>query len=357
MDTITRYQNKVYKVLQEQNFIINKKEERLIQKRTANGRRYFFMTGKRKEKGELVERFIKIPANNTQKLLLPFKRQIEIAKYIKKNNIISTRKVVTSNSDPKQGIPYVILETFPMDRSKIGFVERDENVNLLGTKEAKNVIDQIFKFHSVSPNSLPPKLKNLLKVYPGDYKNFRLKTLRALNKKVNPLDGKKQPEPFHKVLERRLGIEDLKTKIKELLVESRSIIDSEVNHTASLVHGDLKPDNLYVFDSGEVELLDLEWVGVSHNKAIAMMIDFGNFRARSWNNKKFRETLDKELLRLYNSRGQKELGRTVLKLGILMSHVRISGFLENYEPDKQIKYLETRRRKATENDIKKAFRI
>ena len=148
MNSITRYQNKVYKVLREQNFVINKREEKLIQKRTTNGRRYFFMTGKRKEKGELVERFIKIPANNTQKLLLPFKRQIEITKYIEKNNVISTRKVVASNSDPKQGVPYVILETFPTGRSQIGFVERDKNVNLLGTKEAKNAIDQTLRFHS-----------------------------------------------------------------------------------------------------------------------------------------------------------------------------------------------------------------
>ena len=356
MDSITRYQNKVYKVLREQKFVINKREEKLIQKRTTNGRRYFFMTGKRKEKGELVERFIKIPANNTQKLLLPFKRQIEIAKYIEKNNVISTRKVVASNSDPKQGVPYVILETFPTGRSQIGFVERDKNVNLLGTKEAKNAIDQTLKFHSISPESLPSKLKSLLEVYPGDYKNLRLRILKYLNKKVNPLDGKNQPEPFHKVLERRLGMEDIKNKIKELLVESRSIIDSEVNHTASLVHGDLKPDNLYVFDSGEVELLDLELVGISYNKAIAMMIDFGNLRARSWNNKKFRETLDKELLRIYNSRGQEELGKTVLKLSILMPHMVISAYFEDYEPAKQRKYLETRRRKVTENDIKKALK-
>ena len=81
------------KVLNDRGFIITDKEKDTISKRLNNGRRYFFLVAKRKEGGEIVERFIKIPENNTKKLLLPFVRQIEMAKYLKVNNIISTRGV------------------------------------------------------------------------------------------------------------------------------------------------------------------------------------------------------------------------------------------------------------------------
>lgn len=117
----------------------------------------------------------------------------------------------------------------------------------------------------------------------------------------------------------------------------------------------LPPNNLHVFDSGNVELLDLEWVGVFKNRAIAMVLDFGNLRARSWNNERFRKALDGELYRTYRHQGKKELGEAIIKLSILRSHVLLSGFFENYEPAKQKDPLQKRRRKATESDILQTF--
>ena len=187
------------------------------------------------------------------------------------------------------------------------------------------------------------------------YKSFRREIFRHLNKKVKPLDGKGKAELFHKVLERRLGISEIKNKTKKLLALLEPIIDSEQNRFVSIVHGDMAPNNLYVFNSGDVELLDLEWVGTFKNKAIAMILDFGNVRARSWSNEKFRNALDNVLITTYSKIGQEKIGRAIVQLSILRSHIQLSGFFENYARPKQKDPLQTRRRKQTEHDIAKAF--
>lgn len=350
-----KYQERVYQVLTEQNFIVGDMERKIVKKRTTNGRRYFFMVAKRIEGNKIIKRFIKIPENNTKKLLLPFQRQIEIAKYIKANQIINTRGVVSSNFDPRKGIPFVIMETFPTHQSKIGFIEGDKGVELLGIREAKKTIEQLHRFHSISIQSLPVRLKKILKIYPGDYKGFRREVFRYLNKKVKPLDSKGKAEPFHKVLERRLGISDVKNKAKELLTRLETIIDSKPNRVPSIVHGDMAPNNFYVFNYGNIELLDLEWVGVFKNKAIAMILDFGNLRARSWRNEKFRNALDDELIKTYRAQGKEKLGKAIVQLSILRSHIQLSGFFENYKRTKQKDPLQTRRREQTERDIAKVF--
>ena len=355
VNQLTKYQKRVYKVLAEQNFIVGDTERKIIQKRTTNDRRYFFMVAKRIEGKNIIERFIKIPENNTKKLLLPFLRQIEIAKYIKAHRVINTRGVVASNYDPKKGVPFVVMETFPTNQSKIGFIEGDKGVELLDIREARQTIDQLQKFHSISIKTLPTRLKKILKIYPGDYKGLRREVFRYLNKKVKPLDSKDKVELFHQVLERRLGIPEIKIKAKKLLAQLEPIIDSKSSRIPSIVHGDMAPNNLYVFNSGDVELLDLEWVGVFKNKAIAMILDFGNLRARSWRNEKFRNALDDALVKIYQTKGQEEIGRAIVQLSILRSHIQLSGFFENYARPKQKDPLQTRRRKQTEHDIAKAF--
>lgn len=351
----TKYRERVYRVLQEQHFIVGNKEKKLVRERTSNGRRYFFMVAKRVEGGKVVERFVKVPENNRKKLLLPFERQIEFAKYVKAHKIINTRGVISANCDPKRGIPFAIMETFPVGHSRIGFIEGNKGAELLRAREARRAIDQLKKFHAIPVKSLPPKLKKLLKVYQGDYRSFRRNVFRYLNKKVRPLDAKRGAEPFYRVLERRLRVSDLKGKVAALLDRMHPIIDSKKNKGTFLVHGDVAPNNLYVFDSGDVELLDLEWVGTFKNRAIAMIRDFGNLRARSWINEGFRKALDAELIKAYRLRGQQELGEAIVQLSILRSHIHLSSFFENYKWAKQKDPIQTRRRKSTEGDILQAF--
>ena len=199
-------------------------------------------------------------------------------------------------------------------------------------------------------------MRKILKVHPGDYESFRREILSYLNRKVRPIDGRREAEPLWHVLERRLKISGIKGKTKELLDRTRAVIDSKANRGLFLVHGDMAPNNLYVFNSGDVELLDLEWVGTFKNKAIAMILDFGNLRSRSWVNERFRNALDAYLVKTYRSRGQERLGEAIVKLSILRSHFLHSGFFENYEPVRQKDPTQICRRTSTEKDILKAFK-
>jgi serine/threonine protein kinase len=356
MDKMTKYKKRVYRVLSEQQFIIGSMERKIIQQRIRNGRRYFFMVAKRVEGNKIVERFIKIPKNNDKKLLLLFQRQIEMAKYIKAQRIINTRGVIAANYNPKKGVPFAIMETFPIAQSKIGFIEDDSGAELLSDRQAKKTISQLHKFHAIPIKILPSRLKKILKTYPGDYKGFRREVFRHLNKKVKPLDGRGKIESLHKVLERRLEISGVKARAKELLARLEPIIDSKENNIPSIVHGDMAPSNLYVFNSGDVELLDFEWVGIFKNKAIAMVRDFGNLRARSWSNEKFKNALDKALIETYREMGREEIGKAIVQLSILRSHILLSGHFENYNWSIQRDIFQARRRRSTERDIALAFK-
>jgi hypothetical protein len=87
-----------------------------------------------------------------------------------------------------------------------------------------------------------------------------------------------------------------------------------------------------------------------------MILDFGNLRARSWNNEKFRNALDAALMKTYRAKGQENVGRAIVRLSILRSHIQLAGFFENYEQSKQKDKRQTRRRESTERDITKAFK-
>lgn len=238
---MTTYQERVYRVLKEQHFIIGNREKKLIQARTTNGRRYFFLVAKRAERSKVVERFVKVPKNDGKKLLVPFERQIEFAKYVKAYGLIRTRGIITSNCNPRKGTPFVVMETFPSERSKIGFIEQNKGAERLGVREAKYAIDQLNKLHAIPFVALPSKLRKILRVYPGDYGSFTRGIFRSLNKRVKPLDARRGLEPFHRVLERRIGVSGIKGKAKVLLEKMRPIIDSRENKGVSLVHGDIAP--------------------------------------------------------------------------------------------------------------------
>lgn len=346
-----KYFNRVVRVLKEQNFIVGARENKIIKEITYSGRRYFFMVANRIENGKTIERFVKIPQNNTKKLLDPFKRQIEFVRYVKSKNIINTRNVIDYNYNHKKGLPFLVMDTLPTKDVRVGFILKNKGTELLGEKEAKNAIDQIEKFHSININEMPANLKTILKKHSGGYKNIKRDIMMVLGRKVKPYDFGKNKAYFHKVLEKRLNITDFKSKIKKTLDDFSSLVDTKENNIKSLVHGDMAPNNVYVYDSSKIELLDMEWVGVTNNKIISMVIDYGNFRERAWVNKGFQRELDNLLMMKYRSNGKENLGSVIIKLSIIRSALQLSRYFENYDPEKQKLELELRRKKSTEEDI------
>ncbi|HVW82641.1 MAG TPA: phosphotransferase [Candidatus Paceibacterota bacterium] len=356
MKSASRYEARVRAVLAATGFVLGTEEERLIREQLKSSRRYFFMVAKRREGKRLIERFIKIPQNNSKKLLEPFKRQIEFAKYLSARRIIPTRRVIDANVDPKKGTPYAIMESFPAGSARIGFIWRDQGSEKLGAREARSVFKSIQKLHEAPWASMPKDLQRLLKRSPSTYEEFTKRVRHALNRRVIPLDAhKRRREAFHRVASRRLDRPELWSEVADLLAKWEPLIRERANRRLALIHGDLAPNNFYVFDSGAVEFLDYEWAGYSGNAALAMAFDVGHIRARTWTSASFRKALDQAVLRAYAKRGKKELGRAILSLGTLLFSAQMSGAFENYPYDKQRLPRQKRRRAITEHQILEAW--
>ena len=150
----------------------------------------------------------------------------------------------------------------------------------------------------------------------------------------------------------------LPKSVDELLSKYEEVIAAfQQKDKYFLVHGDSCPGNTFYSDSGEVEFIDWGHSGVTKNELLALIHDFGNMRARAWNNKEYREAMDNAVLEHYSSLGQEEAGRAVVALGILRSHCCLAGFFENYDISKQRMEQEKARKESTEQDVRKAFEI
>lgn len=357
-DPREKFTENVHELLDRENFIIDPEDKELFAEQIKTNKRYIYVVGEHQEGDQKMERFLKIPVNDNPDIDEPFRRQIEFERFLKKDGRIKTRDVITANTDRQQGMPFAIMETFSGADAEIGFIANHEDMELLTDREARSCIKTLEKLQQINTKSLPPELLDVMPKFNGNYQNLLEDMISTLNEKVVALDSPNQKEEsFHTVLNRRLGAENFKERTLELVEYWKNIIKKQENKGNFLVHGDLSPVNLYVYDNGEVEFLDWEWSGVCDNRAIATIIDFGNLRARAWNNKEFREGLDAALIESYKSRGQEELGRAIVSLGILRSHMGLAGFFENYDLNKQRQEEEQRRRDLTENDIVKAWEI
>ncbi|NTU99186.1 phosphotransferase [Candidatus Falkowbacteria bacterium] len=162
--------------------------------------------------------------------------------------------------------------------------------------------------------------------------------------------------PFWAVLEYRLSKQqgkpvDFRQAVGKLFEKLKPTVGAERNVGEYMTHGDLSPNNLYVGQQDKTVFTDWEWAGWSGNRLLAIAYDYGNLRARAWNNTEYREALDAQLL---EELGEED-GRAAMSMGILRSHANLAGFFENYDIGKQLEEEEKKRREATEQDIAKAF--
>ncbi len=345
-------------LLTRENFTLTQEETDNLMKQIKSNKRFICVVGCREENGQRVERFLKIPVDDNPDIYESFSRQIEAARFIKTTQI-KTRGVIKANTDPEKGILFAIMETFKEGEAKIGFIAGTEDMELLGVGHAKSCVDTLEALQQTDVYKMSPELQEILQDISGKYDDFLGDIAANLNEEIKPKDmpEDKESELWHEVLNRRLGVKNFREKALKLVEYWQKIIKDQEDQGNFLLHGDLSPSNLYAYDNGDVEFLDWEWAGKCSNKIIANVIDFGNLRARAWNNKEFREKLDRAMIEIYKEKGQEEVGRAIVSLGILRSHMGLAGCFENYDLEKQIREEETRRRESTENDIKKAWEI
>ncbi len=345
-------------LIEKEKFHLTPEERGIILEQVDSGKRFAHVVAEREENGEKIERFLKIPLEEDSAIDIPFQRQILFGKFLKADGRVKTRDIVSDNLNRTSGTPFAIMETFKEGEAKIGFISGPEDMELLTTKEAGSCIKTLETLQGIDVSKFPPELKEVLQDVSDDADVFLKEIMETLEQKVTTFDSRaKKPEAYHEVLNRRLGVSNFKELVVELLEKLSDVIKREDGEDGILFHGDLAPNNLYVYDNGEVEFLDLEWAGVVRNRALATIYDFGNLRARAWNNKEFRESLDKNILEAYKNRGEEELGKAIVSLGILRSHMMLAGFFENYPLEKQRREEELRRKELTEADIPKAWEI
>ena len=345
----------VDKLLQEQQFFLTSEAQQELQGQIKANKRFICIVGMHQEGKERVERFLKIPQRDSADV--PFRRQILLGQFLREDGRIKTRGVVAKNLNREAGLPYAIMETFPSGEAEIGFITSPEDMTLLTAKEAQSCLATLEQLHEIELKIMPENTKTALKRYVGSADEFFAAIMNKLDKKVCPADTQGQAESYDQVLNRRLGVTNFRERVQKLLDVFQDVIKNEEGKKEVLVHGDLSPTNLYIYDNGEVEFVDLEWGGICDNEAIATIIDFGNLRARAWNNQEFREGLDAAILEKYRKEGKEDLGKSIVVLGILRSHMSLAGFFENYPLEKQLKEEQRLRREATEADIIKAWQI
>lgn len=353
-DPKEKFRETVNKLLEKEQFSLTPKAQETMQEQIDGDSRFVCIVGTHTEGDKQVERFLKIP---TQKSAYgPFERQIRVGEFLKRDGQVKTRGVVAHNLDP-ESLPYAIMETFRRDEAKIGFIANPKDMELLTAKEAKSCIETLGLLHHIDSTTVPEDVKKALQHFSGSAEEFFDAILSNLNETVRALDADGREELYYQVLNRRLGVSNFREKVVQLIDVFKDAIKSKEGKKEVLVHGDLSPTNLYVYDNGEVEFLDLEWSGICNNEALAMIIDFGNLRARAWNNRDFREALDTAILEKYKKEGRENVGKAVVALGILRSHMGLAGFFENYPFEKQRNEEEKRRRESTESDIVKAWEV
>jgi hypothetical protein len=317
-------------------------------------------------------------------------------------------------ADIEQGEGYLVADSFS-EQAKIGFIESEADMEKLTAEHGRKCAENLLAMQKdIDANQLIADIKRefhlqsmedvyeILEDYYDSFDGYKENTLvimsmlepelpsdmdederegeiaRSLENHGNPEDMNEllkniPPEyekylnrdndefgtmPLWMIMERRLGAKDFRKSVNELFDKYEETIKTfQQEDKYFLVHGDCCLNNTFYSDSGEVEFTDWGHAGITKNELLSLIHDFGNMRARAWNNKEYREAMDNAILEHYKSLGQEEAGKAVVALGILRSHCCLAGFFENYDITKQRMEQEKKRKENTEQDARKAFAI
>ncbi|OGY21873.1 MAG: hypothetical protein A2126_00645 [Candidatus Woykebacteria bacterium GWB1_45_5] len=361
------FANKATSLLEEKKFYFDRDEfDRQI---ADEGRRYLTLRGMMmpEEKDRLpYDRFFKAPlpqkdSERENKVKETFRRQVLAHDFLDGHTDFPVSEVIEFNTDATNGPMYAIMAAY-QEGSGVGFLNKPEDAEKLNERHAQLVVRAIREL-AHQEKEIKPELAEVLEKRPAyqNYEGFLRNIADILDKQVNGAGEfySEDKKPLHQILENRTGILDFREKSLQLVQRLQPTIE-KAQQGIHLVHGDLAPNNLFLGDGVEaLELmaLDFEYLGISGNEVLAAVYDLGNLRARSWNNEAFRNALDREMIESYKADGQEEVGKTIVALGTLRSHMNLAGFFENYKPEKSSQPIQKERRELTEKDIAKAWKV
>ncbi len=337
-----------------------------------NDRRYVALNAVIASAGGRVDAFFKALKPNFRREesgrdQAAFVREMETMVFLKERTDLPALKIYANNIDAFEPL-YNLTATLP--EAEIGFIHSRADTEKLKPEHAKQAVDQLFVLNAVNlPEDIDERIHDLQDPF-EHYEGYQENLWNLLDNKeepdcteVRPLDGKRdregniKPEVYIDVLARRFGMggKEMRQKVGALLERWRPVAEKYDGGGWVMTHGDLSPNNMYVGGDNKTILLDWEWAGKTRNKLMALVYDYGNLRARAWNNPEYQAALDQEIKDRFAGLGDPEAGSAVVSLGTLRSHANLAGFFENYEPDKQLEPEETERRRLTEAAISRAF--
>ncbi|MBI4067878.1 phosphotransferase [Candidatus Kaiserbacteria bacterium] len=348
--------NVISSIPEQAGFELTETEKEKLKQQWTDKKRYCYTTGSRKEAGGRTQRFLKILNKRDPKTYFLFARQVYFTEFLAHTGVLTTRKVIAKHMNPLTGAQWAVFETFERN-ARIGFIEHADEMKALTRRDGERCGHELYALHRLPVDKMPWQLRIIMKRFPGSYDEMRKRLDEKLQKKVYMEGDLHRYESHASRLAQRLGVDAFEDTAKQLLEHWRATIEAPEHKGIFFVHGDMAPNNLYVHDNGDIEFLDFEWVGITYNRIKALVTDFGNLHGRAWNNPTYQEALCDELMRCFAHDGMTEAGKAVVSLGILFSHVGLSGAFENYAPDKRDIPLQRERREATEQLLRKAWDI
>ncbi len=314
----------------------------------------------------LKERFFKAPLPDPDQVKEAkhkefFIRQIKVQDYLDERTDFPVTEVLDTNTQEAQGPMYAVMNWYQKGEG-VGFLYTIEDSKELTAEHAIEAVKAIRDL-SHQEEKLTPEVRAVLdkKAAFSDYIGFRANLVKILSRQVSGTEDDFSPEKhvFAALMAEKTKTPDLVQRIDQLLEQVSPVIERNQGKGEHVVHGDFAPNNIFLGDglaSDKFIGLDFEWAGISQNEVLAAAYDFGNMRARAWNNPVFQEAFDKEMIASYAREGREEEGRVIVALGTLRSSLNLASYFEhnpkNFETEAEIKL-----RVGTEKDLLKPFEM
>ncbi len=325
--------SRVSTLLKKEGFVFIEEDVLRLLKGNQKGVRYGNMVLVRNEAGIHRKRFIKIILDGKHKTYQLFKRQVKIATALCQDKDLGSPTMAVIRHSLFPPIPYAIFETreegdgFGFMHDSPAFYEKFTD------QDMKKLVEVIYQFHSAGLKVNKDVLRStrLIPAGVGFYRRELIKLLETgiIHRKAN---GQEVMRTVEEWLISYTGMDDIRARITETLERCfYQVNSSTASQKTYLVHADMQIDNVYRHMNGDFELLDFEWVGMTHSPAIAIMYDYGNLRARAWSSPLFQKMLDTTMIevgmKVYSDSAE------MIKAGLTLGAVRSSLMMSRYHMD------------------------
>src|SRR3989344_831099 len=313
-----------------------------ILKGNQKGVRYGNVVLTRNENGQEQKRFIKIMIDGTLRTFKLFRRQVEVANALDKDDKFSLPTIEAVKYSLNSRVPYAIFETRE-NGENFGFMHDSPSFyEKFSEKDMQNLVNTIYSFHNVG-SSINKNIWKYTQNISSGISHYKKQIQKDFNQNIThkSADGKLIEKSVKELLEKYIGLKNIDNLVMGMVEKNWKYVNSsQTKNKYYLVHADMQIDNIYKHKDETFELLDFEWVGKSDNPVIAIMYDYGNLRARAWSSPPFQSMLDRTMIdigkKYYDDVNIINAGLTlgILRSGVIMCRFHLD-FINTVKKDKR----------------------